>query len=402
MNVYLADKLPDNAIQKLNSLGVNVTSSPQTTASELNNGLTDTQVLIVRSTIVSAECIQNSPDLSLIIRAGAGVNNIDIDAANGLGIYVANCPGKNAIAVAELTMGLILSLDRYLAENVSDFRQGKWNKASYSKADGLFGKTLGIIGTGQIGREVIQRAQAFGLNIVAWSRSLTPEIAEEMEIVYADSIIEAASKADILSVHLAQNAHTKGIISKEVLSALKDGAHFINTSRAGIVDEDALIEELKSGRLKAGLDVFGDEPEFKQGEFESRFQELENVYITHHIGASTQQAQEAVADDAVDIVRGYLQEGFVRNWLNRCEQTEAPWQLVVRHFDKPGVIANVMSELKQAHINAQELTNVIFDGKKTACCTIQIDTKPSDEILKSIRTRQDEVISATLISRNVG
>lgn len=401
MNVTLADKLPDKAINNLISLGLDVNNSPQTTASDLDKGLKGSQVLIVRSTVVSAECIQNSPELSLIIRAGAGVNNIDIDAANGLGIYVANCPGKNAVAVAELTMGLILSLDRYLAENVSDFRAGNWNKAAYSKADGVYGKTLGIIGTGQIGSEVIQRAKAFGMNVVAWSRSLTPEIAEEMEIEYAESIVEVASQADILSVHLAQNAQTKGIISKEVLSALKDGAHFINTSRAGIVDEEALIEELKSGRLKAGLDVFGDEPESKQGQFKSKYQGLENVHITHHIGASTQQAQEAVADDAVDIVRGYLQEGVVRNWINRCKQTEAPWQLVVRHFDKPGVIANVMSELKQADINAQELTNVIFDGKKTACCTIQIDTKPSDEILNSIRTRQDEVITATLIDRNV-
>lgn len=401
MNIYLADKLPEKAIDNLKNLGLNVTSNPQATSADLHNGLNEAQVLIVRSTVVSAECIKNSPELSLIIRAGAGVNNIDIDAANGHGIYVANCPGKNAVAVAELTMGLILSLDRYLAENVSDFKEGVWNKAAYSKADGLYGKTLGIIGTGQIGSEVIQRAKAFGMNIVAWSRSLTPEIAEEMEIEFAENITEVASQSDILSVHLAQNAHTKGIISKEVLAALKDGAYFINTSRAGIVDEDALLEELKNGRLKAGLDVFGDEPEFKQGEFKSRFQGLANVHITHHIGASTQQAQEAVADDAVDIVRGYLQEGSVRNWINRCAQTEAPWQLVVRHFDKPGVIANVMSELKQANINAQELSNVIFDGKKTACCTIQIDTKPSNEMLKSIRTRQDEVITATLIARNI-
>ena len=401
MNIYLADKLPEKAIDNLKNLGLNVTSNPQATAADLDKGLNEAQVLIVRSTVVSADCIKKSPELSLIIRAGAGVNNIDIDAANGHGIYVANCPGKNAVAVAELTMGLILSLDRYLAENVSDFKEGVWNKAAYSKADGLYGKTLGIIGTGQIGCEVIQRAKAFGMDIVAWSRSLTPDIAEEMEIEYADNITEVASRSDILSVHLAQNAHTKGIISKEVLAALKDGAYFINTSRAGIVDEDALLEELKNGRLKAGLDVFGDEPEFKQGEFKSRFQGLSNVHITHHIGASTQQAQEAVADDAVDIVRGYLQEGSVRNWINRCAQTEAPWQLVVRHFDKPGVIANVMSELKQANINAQELSNVIFDGKKTACCTIQIDTKPSNEILESIRTRQDEVITATLIARNV-
>jgi len=296
-------------------------------------------------------------------------------------------------------MGLILSLDRYIADNVSSFRDGNWNKAVYSKADGIFGKTLGIIGTGQIGQELIKRARAFGMPVVAWSRSLTPQKAEKLKIQRAASIQEVAESCDVLSIHLAQNDQTRGIISKEVLAKLKDGACVINTSRAGVIDEDALFEELSSGRLKAGLDVISDEPEFKQGEFTSRFQDLENAYVTHHIGASTQQAQLAVARDAVDIVRGYAKEGHVRNWLNHCKQTDAPWQLVVRHFDKPGVIANVMSELKEAKINAQELTNVIFDGKKTACCTIQLDARPSDNIMQSIRTRQDEVISATLIER---
>lgn len=399
MIVTIADKLPEKAIQGLKNLGLEVKSIPQTTSSDLDKGLEDSQILIVRSTVVSESCIKNSRNLSLIIRAGAGVNNIDMNAASNLGIYVANCPGKNAIAVAELTLGLILSLDRFLADNVSDFRKGAWNKGLYSKADGLYGKTLGVIGTGQIGQEVIERAKAFGLRVVAWSRSLTPDIAEELDIEYASSVIEVAGQCDILTVHLAMNADTKGIISKDVLAVMKDGAFFINTSRDGIVDEEALYEELKSGRLRAGLDVFSDEPEVKEGDFTSRFQKLDNVYISHHIGASTEQAQLAVAEDAVDIVRGYIQEGYVRNWLNRCKQTEAPWQLVVRHYDKPGVIANVMSELKQAKINAQELTNVIFEGKKTACCTIQIDKKPSDEIMKSIRTRNDEVISATLIER---
>lgn len=397
MTVYIADKLPDETISELEKMGQKVINQPTATASDLDSGLEDANVLIVRSTVVSKTCVENSPYLSLIVRAGAGVNTIDIEAASNLGIYVANCPGKNAIAVAELTMGLIISLDRYLGDNVADFKAGKWNKATYSKADGLFGKVLGVIGVGQIGSEVITRAQAFGMPVIAWSRSLTEEDAEELDIVRADSIEEVASKCDILSVHLAINEETKGIISKEILSKLKDGACFINTSRAGIVDEDALYDELKSGRIKAGLDVIGDEPEFKQGEFSSRFQELENVYVSHHIGASTKQAQLAVASDAVDIVRGYVQEGNVRNWLNRCEHTDAPWQLVVRHYDKPGVIANVMNELKEADINAQELTNVIFEGKQTACCTIQLDAEPSSEIMKSIRTRQDEVISATLI-----
>lgn len=399
MNVLVADKLPKEAIDELKGLGLNVQFDANATEEKLNKGIGNNQILIVRSTVVSKSCIKNSESLSLIIRAGAGVNNIDIEAASNLGIYVANCPGKNSVAVAELTMGLILSLDRHLGDNVIDFRKGYWNKSDYSKAEGIFGKTLGIIGTGQIGAEVIKRAKAFGLTIVAWSRSLTPGAAKELGAIHAESIEEVASKCDILSVHLAMNPDTKGIISKEVLSALKDGALFINTSRAGVVDEDALFEELTSGRIRAGLDVFGDEPEFKQGEFESRFQDVKNAYVSHHIGASTKQAQLAVASDAVDIVRGYKTTGKVRNWLNRCEHTDAPWQLVVRHYDKPGVIANVMNELKEANINAQELENVIFDGNVTACCTIQLDAEPSDAIMKSIRTRQDEVISATLIPR---
>lgn len=399
MNVCIADNLPPEAIAELENLGMVVSNQPKTTADELNDGLEDAQVIIVRSTVVTAECIKNSPKLSLIVRAGAGVNNIDMQAASDAGIYVANCPGQNSVAVAELAMGLILSLDRNIADNISSFREGNWNKAVFSKADGIYGKTLGIIGTGQIGRELIKRARAFGMPVVAWSRSLTPQKAEQLKVQHAETIEEVAEACDVLSIHLAQNDQTRGIISKEVLAKLKDGAFVINTSRAGVVDEDALFEELSSGRLKAGLDVISDEPEFKQGEFASRFQGLENAYITHHIGASTKQAQLAVAHDAVDIVRGYAKEGHVRNWLNHCKQTDAPWQLVVRHFDKPGVIANVMSELKEAKINAQELTNVIFDGKKTACCTIQLDARPADDIMQSIRTRNDEVISATLIER---
>lgn len=399
MKVFIADKLPQEAVDELKGLGFNVENKPGTTSEDLSEGLKEANALIVRSTKVSEECIKNSPELSLIVRAGAGVNNINIEAASEMGIYVANCPGKNAIAVAELTMGLILATDRYLAENVSSFRSGHWNKGAYSKADGLFGKTLGIIGTGQIGREVIKRAKSFGMPVVAWSRSLTKPDAEQMGIEWAKNVKEVATRSDILSIHLALTKDTKGIISKKVLSALKDGSVLINTSRAEVVDEDALVEELKSGRLKAGLDVFSDEPEFKEGSFESRFQELDNAYITHHIGASTNQAQLAVASDAVDIVRGYVQDGKVRNWLNRCEHTEAPWQLVVRHYDKPGVIANVMNELKDADINAQELENVIFEGKKTACCTIQLDAEPSAQTIKNIRTRQDEVISAILTPR---
>lgn len=397
MTVYIADKLPREAISELEGLGINVKFNPAANVNDLSEGVGDAMVLIVRSTIVNKECIRNSPDLTLIIRAGAGVNNIDIEAASSMGIYVANCPGKNSIAVAELTMGLILALDRHLPDNITDFRDGVWNKAAYSKADGLHGKVLGVVGVGQIGLEVIKRARSFGMTVVAWSRSLTPVKANELGIQHAAAVEEVASDCDILTVHLALKPETKQIISKEVLLKLKDGACLINTSRAEVVDEDALYEEVKTGRIRAGLDVFSDEPEYKEGKIESRFRNLQGAYVSHHIGASTKQAQLAVAADAVDIVRGYLKEGKVRNWLNRCEHTDAPWKLVVRHYDKPGVIANVMNDLKEADINAQELENVIFEGKMTACCTIQLDARPADTTLLSIRERKAEVISAVLI-----
>ncbi|MDG5767834.1 NAD(P)-dependent oxidoreductase [Balneolales bacterium ANBcel1] len=398
MQVYLGDKLPDVAKKQLAGLGCDVIDRPDSGKADLDRGIGDAVVLVVRSTVVSSECIRNSPALTLIIRAGAGVNNIDQDAASKAGIFVSNCPGQNAIAVAELALGLMLSLDRRLPENVAEFRNGNWKKSEFSKADGLYGKKLGIIGTGQIGREVIARAGAFGMPVIAWSRSLTAEKAEALDVTFADSPGAVAAECDILSVHLALSDETRGLISADILASLKQGALFINTSRAEVVDGEALYRELESGRIRAGLDVFDEEPEQKSGPFSSRLQKLENVYVTHHIGASTQQAQIAVAMDAVETVRVYVQEGRVRNWLNKSGRNKTPCKLVVRHFDKPGVLANVMSELKAVGINAQELENVIFKGKETACCTIQLNNHPPEETLTAIRGRKDEVISALLLS----
>lgn len=397
MNVYISDTLPHQTVTDLESLGLTVQNHPESGMDALNAGLPHSDILIVRSTKVSEICMKKSPNLMLIIRAGAGVNNIDLNAASGLGIYVANCPGKNAIAVAELTLGLMLSLDRSIAEGVQDFHAGRWNKGLYSKADGLFGKTLGVIGTGQIGTEVIRRAQGFGLNIVAWSRSLTAVRAKELGIVQASSVREVAEQADILSVHLAYHAETKGIISEQVLASLKDGGVFINTSRAEVVDEMALVREVQSGRLKAGLDVFEGEPEGKTGDVDSPLRGLSGVQVTHHIGASTKQAQSAVADAVVEIIRTYVREGRITHWVNRSETSKAPWKLVVRHYDKPGVLAGVLTALKSRDINAQELENVIFDGHVTACCTIQLSAEPDEALLREIRSKEDEVISAMLL-----
>jgi D-3-phosphoglycerate dehydrogenase / 2-oxoglutarate reductase len=204
-------------------------------------------------------------------------------------------------------MGLICSVDRRIPENIMDFKNGRWNKAIYSKAEGLYGKTLGIVGVGQIAAELIYRAQAFGLNVIAWSRSLTEEKANELGIKKAENLEEIFSQADIVSVHLAQNADTKKLISKDLISKMKKGAFFINTARAGVVDEEALIEAAKNGKIFVAADVFNNEPEGKEGEFKSELSSTPNLYITHHIGASTEQAQNAVAEETVRIIKDYIQ-----------------------------------------------------------------------------------------------
>jgi D-3-phosphoglycerate dehydrogenase / 2-oxoglutarate reductase len=397
MKVLITDKLQEKYIEKIREIVKEVTYLPKLTEEELRQTIKDIDILVVRSTIVNEKAINNSNKLSLIIRAGAGVNNINLKAANEKGIFVSNCPGKNSIAVAELAMGLICAIDRRIPDNVIDFRNRKWNKGLYSKSDGLYGKILGIVGTGQIGTELIYRAKIFGLKIVAWSRSLTNVRAEELEIEKANDLEELFSVSDIISIHLAQNAETKGIISKELISKLKKGAYFINTARAGVVDEEALASAAKEGKLFLGLDVFNEEPEIKEGIFENKLTQLPNVYVTHHIGASTEQAQDAVAEETYNIISDFIKYKTVRNWVNRCKRTAAKYQLVVRHFDKPGVLARVLRLLSEEKINAQEMENVIFEDEKTACCTIKLDSVPSDKILKELPVKEDEIINVSLV-----
>ena len=396
MKALIVDAFPAQALSRLQEIGLDVDYRPKLKAEELAAAVGGATILIVRSTEVPKACIEAADVLSLIVRAGAGVNTIDIKAANARGIYVTNCPGKNAVAVAELTMGLLLAVDRRIPDNVADLRAGKWNKGEYSTADGVFGKTMGIIGVGQIGREVIVRAKAFGLKIIAGSRSLTAEEADRLGVARAASLEELVPQCDILSVHLALKTETRGIISKDLIEHMRPGTILLNTARAEVVDEDAVAAAVEAGRIRVGTDVFAGEPEDKAGTIRSRLAGLPGVTGTHHIGASTTQAQDAVAEEVVRIVDRYKRYGEVPNWVNRQRTTAATWQLVVRHFDKPGVLANVLSELKAAGINVQEVENVVFEGAKTACCTLRLDARPSAATVDAIAARRDEVINALL------
>jgi len=385
MNILIADKLSESAIKDLETLGAQIRFEPDLTADKLPEAIGDADVLIVRSTKVIRDTIVNGESLSLIIRAGAGVNTIDLEEASSRGIHVANCPGKNADAVAELAMGLIIAADRRIAESTMDLRQGRWNKKLYGKASGLKDRTLSVIGLGSIGLGTAERARAFGMNIAAWSRSLTKERAEELDIEYCSTPEEAASKADVLSVHLAAGKDTSHFIGEKILKALKPGAIFVNTSRGEVVDTAALKEVIKSRGIKAALDVYENEPGASDKDFNDS--ELASLITgSHHIGASTDQASEAIAAEVVNILKTYMGTGKPLHQVNSRDKSESEFNLVVRHYNKVGVLAGVLDELRAASINIEEMENSIFSGGKAAVCTLKLDNKPSVEVLKKIRS----------------
>jgi D-3-phosphoglycerate dehydrogenase len=335
--------------------------------------------------------------IKLVVRAGAGYNTIDVAAASRRGIYVSNCPGKNSIAVAELAFALILALDRRIADNVIALRRGEWNKKEFSKASGLFGRTLGLVGVGKIGAEMIPRARAFGMPLIAWSRSLTPERAAELGVEYKATPAEVAKEADVVSVHVALNPDTRELLGTEFFGAMREGAYFINTARGEVVDQAALIEAMRSRGIRAGLDVYAREPTSATAEFTDEIAKEPNLYGTHHIGASTDQAQEAIAAETVRIVREFKETGKVPNVVNLARQTPATHRLVVRHLDRPGVLATVLDALKSEHINVQEMENIVFEGAEAAVARINLDNAPSREMLDRLQAGNEDIIELDLL-----
>jgi D-3-phosphoglycerate dehydrogenase len=390
MRVLIADKMAQQVVPQLNALGCSVTIEHDLSGNALVTAIEshDPQVLVVRSTKVLEKHLAVARSLSLVVRAGAGVNTIAVKEASERGIYVANCPGKNAAAVAELALGHMLNADRRIADNVAALRDGQWKKKTFAKGTrGLKGRTLGLIGMGNIGTEVAQRAQAFDMNVVAWDISLTPDRAAQLGITQVDGPVKVAQAADILSVHVALNEHTKGLISDAVLSALKPGAIFINTSRGPVVDEAALAKAVTENDIKCGLDVFCDEPS-AEGAWSTPLTQLHGVYGTHHIGASTEEAAEAVGDEVSRIITAWKNTGSVPNCVNLAQGSLATHLLVVRHKDEVGVLAGVLTALRKGDINVQEMQNIVFQGATAACAHIQVSHAPTTTLLAEIQAHE--------------
>lgn len=401
MRLLIADKLHPRAVEELRALPVHVDYEPEITKETLEAKLPGVGVLVVRSTEVTAQAIEKSRELNLIVRAGAEFSTIDVRAAAKRGIYVANCPGRNAGAVAELVMAMIVAVDRRIPDAVTSLRSGKWERAEFGKAEGVHGKTIGIAGFGAIGREVAARARGFGLHVTAWSRSLTPAKAADLGIEYAPSIEQLAAKSNILTVHLPLNDRTRHIVGKRVFEQLPKRAIFLNLARADLVDYQALRDAVKVRGLRAAVDVYPDEPRGSRT-FESDLFSLESpaggfVYGTPHIAASTDQAQLAIATETVRVIRSFLLEGVVPNVVNVQPASAARFQLMVRMVDKVGTFANVLAVIKRHGINVEEVANIVFEGAVASCAKLRLIQRPSEACLSEIRAF-DEVLHVDMVT----
>lgn len=387
MRILYADAIDESRLQPLQDGGHHYVIDNTLTAETLPAAVPGYDVLVVRSTRVTAETIAAGDQLGMIVRAGAGTDNIDKGAASAQGIFVCNVPGRNAIAVAELTMGLLLAIDRRIPDNTADLRAGRWDKSTYTRADGLYGKRLGIIGLGDIGLAVAERAKGFGLSVSAErkpNRSARVQAAiRGIGVRMVDSQDVLLAESDIISLHVPKAPNTIGMVDAEFLAKMPEGAVLLNTARGDVLDEQALLGALDQGRIRAGIDVWPDEPSSGSGRFESKLARHRLVVGTHHIGASTAQAQRSVSDGTVEAIQAYA-AGSPVECVNLLMEPSGTCAVTIRHLDRVGVLAKIFAVLRTNGLNVQQVQNRVFEGGEAAVATIHVSLEPTPVVIESI------------------
>ena len=310
--IFVADDVSESGLGPLRSAGFNVEKRPGLAPAELREALQGCEGLIVRSeTKVNADLLDAATGLRVIGRAGVGVDNIDVPAATIRGVVVMNAPDGNTITTAEHTIAMLIALARSIPQASSSLKAGRWDRKKFIGVE-LQGKTLGIVGLGRIGRVVASRARAMGMSIVAYDPFIAPEQARDLEIELAP-LDEVYARADFLTVHTPLTSETRGLIDREAISKMKNGARIINCARGGLVDEEALYEALTNGSIAgAALDVFSQEPP----PADYKLLQLDQVIVTPHLGASTKEAQEGVAFTVAEQMRDFFLTGALRGAVN--------------------------------------------------------------------------------------
>ena len=259
-------------------------------------------MLVVRSTKVEVSHVDASSKLQLVVRAGAGTDTIDVKYCAKQGIYVANCPGKNAHAVAELTIGMMISIDRRMAEGNQMLHDGKWNKGMFAKCLGLKGRTIGLVGFGAIGQLVCKTARALEMRVLVHTRTEYPELFDKLGFTYC-SLDDLLAQSDIVSLHAPGTPETKGMVNKEFLNKMKSDVVLLNTARGNVIVDDDLIAHMNaSPNFWYGTDVFNGEPTTATADWSSAVSKHPRCYGTHHCGASTAQAENAIGAEALRVI----------------------------------------------------------------------------------------------------
>ncbi|MDI6784864.1 MAG: phosphoglycerate dehydrogenase, partial [bacterium] len=352
------------------------------------------EALVVRSeTKVTKEVIEAGKNLKLIGRAGVGLDNVDVEAASKRGIIVMNTPGGNTISTAEQTMSLLLALSRNIPQAVASLKAKRWDRKKYTGVE-VYGKTLGILGLGRIGAEVAKRAQAFGMNVIANDPFIAPERAQQLgvELVKKSELIK---RADYITVHAPLTAETKSLIGPEEFEYMKDGVRIINCARGGIVNEKALYENLKSGKVAgAALDVYEEEPPLN-----SPLLELENCVTTPHLGASTEEAQVKVAVEIAHQVVDALKGRTVRNAINVPAIEPEVLALIRPYLTLAEKLGSLQAQLAEGRI--QEV-RVHYSGDVCKCNVAPITVAIVKGMLDPILNETVNYVNAPFLAKERG
>ena len=348
----------------------------------LETELADADALIVRSAVqADAKLLESAPKLRLIGRAGVGVDNIDTPAATHRGIVVMNTPGANAVAVAELTLGLMISMARSIPRANSTMHADKWEKKSLQGSE-LRGKTLGIVGLGRIGLEVARRAQSFGMELIGYDPFIAPVVARENQVALVP-IDEIFKRSDYLTLHVGLTSQTEGIINATSIKIMKPGIRIINCARGELIVDEALAEGLKTGQVGgAALDVFRKEP-LK----DSPYFGLDNVLLSPHIAGSTNEAQEAIGIQLAEQVRDYLKLGVVQNAVNLPSLSHEEYVKVAPYIEMAQRLGLFLSHAVPGNIECIQITYAgrIAQGKtelirNAAICGVFADPEAVNRI----------------------
>jgi D-3-phosphoglycerate dehydrogenase len=394
--VFISDKLEAACIDLLRGAGLEVDNRPGLKDDALQQALREADGMVVRSgTQVTAKLLENPGKLRAVVRAGVGVDNIDVAAATRRGIVVMNTPGGNTVSTAEHTVTMMMALARHIPFATANLQAGKWDRSKFVGVQ-LAGKTLGIVGLGRVGREVARRAAALDMQVLGFDPFLAPDRAAQLGIESAADLDQLLPRCDFLTVHTPGGPENMNLIDARRLGLMKRGARVINCARGGIINEEALAEALKSGQIAgAAIDVFLQEPP----PADHPLLKLPNVVVTPHLGASTQEAQDAVAQEAAQLLIGFLQRGVVQFAVNMAAVDRTELEELRLYVDMARRLGLLHAQMAQGTIRRAELG---YRGEVARRSTKLITAAFAAGLLETHLYQEVNIVNAELLARERG